>query len=268
MTKILVIEDEVQSRNLFLECLEAEGFETIFAANGQIGLQQAQQYLPDLVICDIMMPQLDGYGVLTALRQDPVTAIIPFIFLTAKCTRAELRQGMDLGADDYLTKPATVEQILGAIATRLERQAALRQWCAIESQKVSELSDTAKPDVPQSIFPSIPKLNEVFQFIEANYHQSITLSDVAEAVGYSSAYLTDLVRRQTGQPVNRWINKRRMVAACSLLLETDQSMEQIAEAVGYRYAGCFFRQFRQSFKTTPQAWRNAQGIRLTNTISE
>ena len=168
---------------------------------------------------------------------------------------------MELGADDYLTKPSTAEELLGAIAARLEKQAAIRQWCAVESQRVlaPPPADTAKPAAaPQSIFPSDPQLSEVFHFIEANYHQPITLCDVAQAVGYSPAYLTDLVRRQTGQTVNRWIVKRRMAQTCSLLLLTDQSVAQIAEAVGYQNAGHFFRQFRQYHGTTPQAWRNAQ----------
>lgn len=260
MKKILVIEDEAQSRHMFLECLEAEGFDAIGAEDGRVGVQRAQSHLPDLVICDIVMPEIDGYGVLTTLRTDSATAMIPFIFLTAKATMTELRQCMELGADDYLTKPSTVEELLRAIAARLERQAALRQWYTVEYQQVSELpsTDTAKPADPQSVFPSNQQLSEVFHFIETNYHQPIGLSDVAAAVGYCSAYLTDLVRRQTGQTVHRWIVKRRMAAACSLLLETDQPVDWIAEAVGYRYTGCFFRQFRQSFGMTPQAWRNAQ----------
>jgi len=260
MKKILVIEDEAQTREIFLECLEAEGFDAISAENGHIGVQRAKEQLPDLVICDILMPELDGYGVLSTLRQDPVTAIIPFIFLTAKATKAELRQGMDLGADDYLTKPSTAEELLGAIAARLEKQAALRQWCAVESQRISEPppADTAKPAASESIFPVCPLLSEVFHFIEANYHQSITLKDVAKAARYSPAYLTDLVRRQTGKTVNHWIIERRMAQACSLLRETDQSVDGIAEAVGYQNAGHFFRQFRQHHETTPQAWRNAQ----------
>jgi len=260
MTKILVIEDEAQTRDIFLECLEAEGFYAIGAENGRVGIQRVQEQLPDLVICDIRMPELDGYGVLTTLRQNPVTAMIPFIFLTAKTTKAELRQGMDLGADDYLTKPSTAEELLGAIAARLEKQAALRQWYAAKSQRISEPppADTAKQVAPQSIFPSSPKLSEVFHFIDANYHQPITLKDVAKAVRYSPAYLTDLVRHQTGKTVNRWIVERRMAEACSLLLSTDQSVDAIAEAVGYQNAGHFFRQFRQYHATTPQAWRNAQ----------
>jgi AraC-like DNA-binding protein len=112
--------------------------------------------------------------------------------------------------------------------------------------------------VPQSIFPSHPKLRKVFQFIETNYQQSITLSDVAKAVGYSKAYLTDLVRRLTGKTVNHWIRERRITEARYLLLETDQTVKEIAEAVGYQNVGHFFRQFRQCHGTTPQAWRNSQ----------
>lgn len=264
MKKILVIEDETQSRDMLLECLEAEGFDVTCAENGFVGVQWAQKQLPDLVICDIIMPELDGYGVLTTLRQNPVTAIIPFIFLTARGSKAELRQGMEMGADDYLTKPSTAEELLGAVTVRLEKQAALRQWCAVESQRVSEPppANTANSAaVPQSIFPSCPQLSEVFQFIEANYQQSITLCDVAEAVGYSPAYLTSLVRRQTGQTVNRWIVERRMAEACFLLRKTNRSVDGIAEAVGYLSPGHFFRQFRQYHGTTPQAWRNTQRSR-------
>ena len=120
MKKILVIEDEVQTRDMFLECLEAEGFDTIGTENGFVGVQLTQDELPDLVICDIMMPQLDGYGVLAQLRQNPDTAMIPFIFITAKSAEAERRLGMELGADDYLTKPCTAEDLLRAIAKVFE----------------------------------------------------------------------------------------------------------------------------------------------------
>jgi YesN/AraC family two-component response regulator len=262
MKKILVIEDEAQNRNSLLKYLKAEGFDAIGMENSGVGLKQPQEQLPDLVLCDIRMLELDGYGVLAALHQNPVTARITFIFLTVKGTEAELRQGMELEADDYLTKPSTVEELLKAIAVHLEKQATLKPCCAAESHRVSEPppADTATSADPQSIFPSTPDLSEVFQFIEANYHQPIGLSEVAEAVGYCPAYLTDLVRRQTGQPVKRWIVQRRMAAACSLLLETNQSVEQIAEAVGYNNVGCFFRQFRISFGMTPQVWRNAQRI--------
>ena len=257
MTKVLVIEDNAESRDTFLDTLEAEGFEAICAKNGRIGVQIAREQLPDVVICDIMMPELDGFGVLSALRQNPVTAIIPFIFLTAKATRLELRQGMLSGADDYLTKPSTPEELLEAIAIRLERQKALQQWCSGVYQSQSASADPESV-ASGTIFPTYPQLREVFDFIEANYHQPISLREVAQAVGYSAAYLTDLVRRQTGRTVNRWILERRMAEARRLLLETNQSVEQIALFLGYEYVGCFYRQFREHHKTTPQAWRNTQ----------
>jgi YesN/AraC family two-component response regulator len=260
MTKILVIEDETESREMFLESLEEEGFNAISAENGIVGIQKAKEVLPDIVICDILMPGIDGYGVLNTLRQNPVTAIIPFIFLTAKATMPEIRQGMDLGADDYLSKPSTVEELLGAIDARLKKQEFFKQWYAVESQHAPTLPVGEIAEFPdsQSIFPSYPQLSEVFSFIEANYHNAITLSDVAKAVGYAPAYLTDLVRRQTGQTVNRWIVKRRMIAAQSLLLASDRSVEQIAEAVGYQNTGHFFRQFRQYNGSSPKVWRKGQ----------
>lgn len=124
MNKILVIEDEQTVRENILELLEAEDFNTISASNGLLGVQLAMQQLPDLIVCDVLMPELDGYGVLKMLRQDPLTAKIPFIFLTAKAAKVDFRQGIEMGADDYLTKPFTRAQLLDAIATRFKKSRA------------------------------------------------------------------------------------------------------------------------------------------------
>ncbi|ARV62688.1 DNA-binding response regulator [Nostocales cyanobacterium HT-58-2] len=256
--KILIIEDDAITRNIFLDGLEAEGFDTIGAENGTFGIQKAQEHQPDLVICDIKMPGMDGFGVLTMLRQDPVTAIIPFIFLTGSDHNTSLRKGMELGADDYITKPCTVQQLVRAVAVRLEKQVKLMQyWYAAcyEKLSVSVASGTTSSMEAVSIFPSVPQLKEVFDYIEANYHQGITLCDVAEAVGYSSAYLTNRVAKITGETVNGWIVKRRMSAARCLLQETDQTIEQIASSLGYQNACHFSRQFRQHHGVPPQTWR-------------
>ncbi|MDF5707048.1 MAG: response regulator [Nostoc sp. S4] len=256
--KILVIEDDAVTRNVFLEVLEAQGFDTIGAEDGLNGIQQAQDHLPDLVICDIQMPDIDGYSVLTTLRQDPKTAIIPFIFLTGSNTQADLRKGMELGADDYLTKPSTIEDLLKAIAVRFEKQALLRYWYATNSHQLSRpLASTINSE---SIFPSIPQLQSVFDFIENNYRQPITLSKVAVAVGYSPAYLTNRVAKETGESVNAWIVKRRMAAARPLLKNTDQTIEQIASGLGYQNTCHFSRQFRQHHGLSPNFWRKQQQL--------
>lgn len=101
-------------------------------------------------------------------------------------------------------------------------------------------------------------LTKVFDFIEAHYQEAIGLFEVAQFAGYSPAYLTDLVRRQTGRPLHDWIIERRMTEACRLLQETNDSASRIAELTGYQTTGYFFRQFRQRYGTTPQAWRAAQ----------
>lgn len=120
MTKILVIEDEETVRENILELLDAEGFDAIAAENGRIGLGLAQQQLPDMILCDVRMPELDGYGVLKALRSTSATTKIPFVFLTAKAAKTDISLGLELGANAYLTKPFTVAELLKAIATHMK----------------------------------------------------------------------------------------------------------------------------------------------------
>ena len=122
MPKILVIEDEKSLLEEILTLLRFEDFEVIGATDGITGVKLAQQHLPDLVISDIMMPGLDGYGVLLELQDDPLTRKLPFIFLTAKSDREHLRYGMELGADDYITKPFSQEELLSAITARLSQR--------------------------------------------------------------------------------------------------------------------------------------------------
>lgn len=121
---ILVIEDEKDVRLNIVEILASGGFDSLNADNGLTGVQLAKERSPDLILCDIKMPDFDGYNVLEALRQDPKTAMIPFIFLTAKADKGDMRHGMNLGADDYLTKPFRRLELLDTIAARLKRHRA------------------------------------------------------------------------------------------------------------------------------------------------
>src|ERR1043166_1425854 len=114
MKKILVIEDESATLENLVLMLEMEGFKPFSAPNGRLGVEVARRELPDVILCDVSMPELDGYGVLESLRADSSTVSIPFIFLTAKGDKKDLRTGMNLGADDYLTKPASAEDVLNS----------------------------------------------------------------------------------------------------------------------------------------------------------
>ena len=121
MKKILIIEDNPDVRENTAEILELSNYEVVTAENGKEGVKAASEALPDLIICDVMMPELDGFGVLRILSQNPVTATIPFIFLTAKTEKSDFRKGMSLGADDYITKPFDDVDLLNAIEVRLNK---------------------------------------------------------------------------------------------------------------------------------------------------
>lgn len=138
MKKVLLIEDDVSLRENTAELLELSGYQVIMAANGKLGVAHAKTLLPDVIVCDIMMPEMDGYGVLQELSANDTTKFIPFIFLSAKTERAEVRMGMDLGADDYLTKPFEEEELLSAIESRLARTALLSQMAAASSAAVTD----------------------------------------------------------------------------------------------------------------------------------
>jgi CRP-like cAMP-binding protein/CheY-like chemotaxis protein len=120
--KILIIEDNNDIRENVIEILELAGYNVFEASNGRTGVDLAVKNIPDVILCDIMMPELDGYGVLYMLNKNPVTAAIPFIFLTAKAERLDLRKGMEMGADDYLTKPFDDMELLSAIESRLKKK--------------------------------------------------------------------------------------------------------------------------------------------------
>jgi CRP-like cAMP-binding protein/ActR/RegA family two-component response regulator len=121
MKKILLIEDNLEIRENTCEILSLAGYNVLTAENGKVGVEIAKRDKPDLIVCDIMMPELDDYGVLHILSKNPETSSIPFIFLTAKTEKTDIRKGMNLGADDYLTKPFDDTELLNAIETRLRK---------------------------------------------------------------------------------------------------------------------------------------------------
>jgi DNA-binding NarL/FixJ family response regulator len=125
--KILIIEDQAPMRRNVALMLQMEGFEVFTADNGRAGVVAAQEHRPDLILCDVMMPEMDGYGVVQTLRADPALTHIPFIFLTAKSDRGDVRIGMNFGADDYLTKPVVRDDLLAAVQVRLARADAVQE---------------------------------------------------------------------------------------------------------------------------------------------
>lgn len=144
MKTILLIEDNVEVRENTAEILELASFKVLQAENGKIGVELAQANKPDLIICDIMMPVLDGYGVIHMLSKNPETSTIPFIFLTAKTERGDFRKGMEMGADDYITKPFDDVELLRAVESRLKKAELLKSEFSNNVEGVNKFFDDIK----------------------------------------------------------------------------------------------------------------------------
>src|SRR4030095_14852631 len=166
MKKILVIEDEPEMRRNITTLLRYYDYEPIAAENGRVAVEMARREKPDLILCDVMMPDIDGYGVLHALQSDTSLARIPFIFLTAKGEKDDLRSGMNLGADDYLTKPVANAELVRAIEARLRRS---------EEQMNRKLKPDFSSAQPLLAFGLTPRAAEALLWLA----QGKTNSDVA-----------------------------------------------------------------------------------------
>ena len=174
MKKILVIEDEPEMRRNITTLLRFHQYEPIGAENGRQGIELARRTVPDLILCDVMMPELDGYGVLQALQTDTSLARVPFIFLTAKGEKDDLRSGMDLGADDYLTKPVGNAELVSAIEARLRRS---------ELQANREFKPDFSSFEPLLTLGLTPRAAEALLWLA----QGKTNSDIATILGISES---------------------------------------------------------------------------------
>jgi DNA-binding NarL/FixJ family response regulator len=174
MKKILVIEDEPEMRRNITTLLRYYDYEPIAAENGRVAVEMARREKPDLILCDVMMPELDGYGVLQELQSDASLAQIPFIFLTAKGEKDDLRSGMNLGADDYLTKPVVNADLVRAIESRLRRS---------EQQMKREFRPDFSSAAPLLQLGLTPRAAEALLWLA----QGKTNSDIATILGITES---------------------------------------------------------------------------------
>ncbi|MBE2280558.1 MAG: response regulator [Ignavibacteriaceae bacterium] len=216
MEKILIIEDDDSIRQSMREILEEEGFNILTAANGREGVVSAKDYIPDLIVCDIMMPELDGYGVLETLQQDSHLATVPFIFLSAKADKSDIRRGMELGADDFLHKPFTIEELLTAIDSRIRKT---------QNQRI--LAEKRLDDLRKSIAFSLPhELNTpllgIIGFAEVLKNESQNMN--AQEIGEMAGYIYDSALRLRGT-----IEKIILHAKVSLLMYNFKEIENLRQ---------------------------------------
>lgn len=232
MKKILVIEDEESLRSNVCEILGYEGFDILEAANGLKGLQLAREKLPDLILCDIMMPVMDGYEVLAAIRECQETRLTPVILLTAMAERENIRKGMELGADDYIIKPFTIQELLQSVNSRLKKSEAVKEYA---ENALEELRNNLISQLPHELRTP---LNSILGFGQLLRDNPETFSP-EEISGYGKIICT------SGQRLYRLIQnyliyaqlelKNSVVPANLILPDAGLICRQVAEEVAARY---------------------------------
>jgi len=235
MKKILLIEDNPNVLLNTTRMLQAEGHIVISATNGRSGLELAQQHIPSLIICDIMMPEIDGYGVISALRSNSATTTIPFIFLSAKSDKNDFRQGMELGSDDYLTKPFTRDELLGAINAQFKKQEIINDYY---KQELANLRGNISKSLPhQLLFPAIEVMG-LADILVKNYHamQAHEVPEIGKRIRKAGRDMHEMVKKfllyaelESTENNAEWIKQIRSSKTTFVDIEVASCAKKIAE---------------------------------------
>src|SRR5215467_1133390 len=204
MKKILIIDDEEWLREMVQLALTQKGYDVIEAGNGSIGIEVAQKELPDLILCDVNMEKVDGYSTLSSLRKDPTTAAIPLILMTGLADNAGMRHGMELGADDYLPKPFTLDALYAAVEARLKKLQTVRQEA---ERKLADLRDNISMMLPHELRTP---LNGILAYGEI-------LSTDAETLSTQEVAEMGQVIHESGKRLQRLIENFLIYAQLELL---------------------------------------------------
>lgn len=217
MKKVLVIDDAADVREFVSAMLDAAGFAAISAGSGAEGLQLARTQNPDVILCDVRMPEMNGYQVIAALRSDSTTAAIPFIFLSGATERADMRHGMDLGADDYLTKPFKFEELVAAVNSRLKKKAEVQQ---IAERKLESLRENISFSLPHEL---LTPLNGILG-LSTLLAEDIDKLSPAEIRDYAGKI------RESGQRLNRLIENFLTLSKLELIATDTEKCAAFANA--------------------------------------
>lgn len=240
---ILLIEDNKDLRDYLKESLEGD-FRVVVAENGVIGLELALELVPDLILSDMMMPEMDGFTLCTHIRQDERVSHIPFVLLTARATIESKLEGLELGADDYVTKPFNLKELQVRIKNLLEQRARLRT--SYSRQLIVEPKKIAVTSVDEKF------LTRALELVEANLSdQQFSVERFAEEMGMSRKNLLRKIKAMTDQSVNEFIRNFRLKRAHHLIQGRSGTVSEIAYAVGFNNLSYFSKCFKELYGTQP-----------------
>lgn len=253
--KILIIDDEPQNLRLIIESLDDYGFDIMTALNGKDALYTAYQDPPNLILLDILMPNMDGFEVCRQLKQTATTQAIPIIFLTALHDIEHKLKAFELGGIDYITKPIDPREVLVRVSSHLNRhniqQNLLQRLQSYEHSNQAEHTDNHNTH--------IQGIEKVRQLLESNLATSHSLDELAQLAGTNRTSLNKHFRILFGASVFEWLSEQRLQKAAQLLSTTQLSVQALAAEVGYENSASFSTAFKRRFGMPPAKYRtNAQ----------
>ena len=253
---LLIVEDNAELR-YFLHYLFSPHFNILEAENGRIGWEKGREFLPDIIISDVMMPELDGIGMLRLIREEKSTSHIPVVLLTAKSTVENKIEGMEVGADDYITKPFSGSYLKARIFNLLEQRKKLQAlYCAslLPDNDASKTEDEI--DVPTLPASDRQFMETLTAYIEMHLGNSdLVVEDMAKGVNMSRSVFFKKLKSLTGLSPNELLKNARIKRSAVLIKEGSYSMQQIAYMVGFNDAHYFSRCFKQVYGMTPSEYK-------------
>ncbi len=250
--RLLIVDDQPDSVALLLSYLGDQELDIRVALDGEDALVKAQSGQPNLVLLDVVMPGLDGFEVCRRLKDDPRTADIPVIFLSASNAIADKLKGFTVGGVDYVTKPFSEAEVLARVSVHLHSK-----------QRLARLESMAANRVLETVADLTGRDDRIFQdavrMLESRLADPPTLTGLTQALGTNERKLTELFRRRVGLTVFDYFGEMRLETGRRLLEGSDIRIQLIADRVGYRNAGDFTRAFRRRYGVTPREYRQARG---------
>jgi YesN/AraC family two-component response regulator len=246
---LLIVEDNPDLR-FYLRSLFEAHYQIIEATDGQNGLEVALETVPDIVVTDLMMPRLDGFSLCQRLKSDERTSHIPVILLTAKATLSDRLEGLELGADDYLQKPFSKDELLIRVKNLLQQRATLRKKFSLTtpSQATTDTNTTSQKLDNQF-------MQKTYEVVEAHLSESgFEVEDLCRELGMSRTNLHRKLKALTDSSATEFIRKMRLERASRLLLEGKHSVSEVAYQVGFESLSYFSKSFQEEFGTSPSEY--------------
>lgn len=248
--RVLIVDDQMDSVALMLSYLRGQSFDILVARDGEDGLRKAAKGCPDVILLDVAMPGMDGYAVCRRLREDPRTASVPVIFLSANTTLAHKLEGFAAGGADYIGKPFSAEEVLARIFVHLEFKRRLDRIEAVAA-------DEAVRDIAAEQAGANDPVAEAIAHLQQAQGEWPVLAELARRVGTNEKKLTELFRRRFGMTVFEYLGDLRLETARRQLEGSAMQIQLIAARAGFGNASDFSRAFRRRYGIAPREYRQA-----------